>query len=60
MKNKITLSQFFEALTDSIGYIEDDLEDESFEEVPAYVSVALNEFEQIKDKILTLQAIEQA
>lgn len=54
MKNKITLSEFFEAADNSIDFIESDFEDGSFpKSVTDYCKATLTKLKKIKERILT-------
>lgn len=54
MKDKITLSEFFESTDNSIDEIESNLEDGSFpKSVTDYCNVTLTELKKIKEKIIT-------
>jgi DNA polymerase-3 subunit epsilon len=54
MKDKITLSEFFETTDNSIDFIESDFEDGSYpKSVTDYCNATLTELKKIKEKIIT-------
>ena len=56
MKNKITISKFYEQLDSSVDFIESDLEEDDYpNKVKEYVRTIINELNKAKERITTRQ-----
>jgi len=54
MKNKITISKFYEQLDSSVDFIESDLEEDDYpNKVKEYVRTIINELNKAKERITT-------